>query len=396
MSGEPRWDVAVVGAGPAGSTAAALLARRGLSVVVLEKSHFPRFHIGESLLPAGLSVLARLGVEPHADAFLRKRGAEFLCEASGRRGVFSFDGALPGLPDHSFHVDRARFDTLLRDVARAAGAEVRHGEAVLEAELDASDAVHVRTASDRLAARYLIDATGQDRLLAQQSRSVEPYRAFGAAAVFTHFAGLRREALDELGPGFAIRVLLRPDGWGWIIPLPGARLSVGLVSQERATHAQLDALLADPLAARCTAGAERLATHVASNFSYRNTASCGPRFACIGDAACFLDPVFSSGVTLALRGAESLADAIGPALQAGTETEPGLLDAHRRSMDRAYRTFGALIGRFYNSRFAESVFLGDTDGMPMRAGVLSVLAGDVWRDDNPFQDQLLAARRGQG
>jgi 2-polyprenyl-6-methoxyphenol hydroxylase-like FAD-dependent oxidoreductase len=119
----------------------------------------------------------------------------------------------------------------------------------------------------------------------------------------------------------------------------------------------------------------------------------GPRFAAIGDAACFLDPVFSSGVTLALRSAEALADVLGPALDAGTEAAPDLLAGHQAHMDRGYRTFAGLIDRFYNSGFARTVFLGDATDMPMHAGVMTVLAGDVWREDNPFQELLLRSSR---
>jgi flavin-dependent dehydrogenase len=285
--------------------------------------------------------------------------------------------------------------------------------------------VRTRTGTER--ARYLIDATGQDKLLARQAGTVEPCGRFGTAAIFTHYEGLGDAALAELGPANDIRIVLRADGWGWIIPLPARRLSVGIVSKRRLTPALLDeGLLAGPLARRLTAGARRLETRVIRNFSFRNTAPAGARFAAIGDAACFLDPVFSSGVTLALHGAESVANVLGAALRSGTEADPALLDAHCAHMDRGYRTFAALIDRFYNSRFAESVFLADPAAMPagppgadratadlataglatadpaaadsgsMLRGVMSVLAGDVWRHDNPFQEQLLRARQRTG
>jgi flavin-dependent dehydrogenase len=186
--------------------------------------------------------------------------------------------------------------------------------------------------------------------------------------------------------------MLRAEGWGWIIPLPGRRLSLGVVSQKRLAPEDLDGgLLKGPLARRWTAGAARLATRVVSNFSYRNSAPAGVRFAAIGDAACFLDPLFSSGVTLAMQGAEALADRLGPALEEGREAAPDLMALPCAHMDRGFRTFEALIDRFYNTRFATTVFLGDTEDRPMRQGVISVLAGDVFRQDNSFQELLLRA-----
>jgi flavin-dependent dehydrogenase len=393
VNGAPPWDVVVVGAGPAGTTAATLLAQRGHRVLVLEKEHFPRFHIGESLLPAGLDILDRLGVEPCKDAFIFKRGAEFVCEDSGRRQLFRFGEVLKGCPQHAWHVERSLFDLALRDRALAAGAEVRHGEAVSAVRVD-SDRVHVSTASETVGARFLIDASGQDRLVARQHGSIEMVRRFGSVSVFTHFDGLCDEALDALGPGNEVRILLLPDGWGWALPLPGRRLSVGVVSKRRLTPDALDAgILAGPLLQLLTRGAERGPTRVNRNFSYDNTSPTGPRRAAVGDAAGFLDPIFSSGVTLAMRGAEQLADRLGPALDAGMEAAPDLLGAQLATTDRANRTFGALIDRFYNTRMRESFFLGEVRGMPMYQGVLSVLAGDVWRHDNPFQEMLLRARQ---
>ncbi len=392
--GERIWDVLIVGAGPGGATAAGLLAKAGHSVLVLEKEEFPRFRIGESLLPAGLPVLERLGVPTGKDTFVYKSGAEFVCEASGRRGVFVFRESLPGCARHAWHVDRARFDTLLRDRARELGADVRHGETVTDAGV-ADDRAFVTTRNGTFRGRYLIDASGQSRLLARRAGTAEPYTRFGHSSAFTHYEGLGDAALAEIGPETNnIRIMLRPEGWGWVIPLPNRCLSVGMVSRGKMTPEELDAgLLAGPLVQRLTKGARRLATRVVGNFSYRNTAPSGARFTSIGDAACFLDPVFSSGVALAQRGAEAVADRLSPALAEGTEARPDLLADHDAGMDRAYRTFAAMIERFYHTNFAETMFLSPTDDQPMRRGVMSVLAGDVWRTGNEFQDMLLAARR---
>ncbi len=393
MAAPRRWDVIVAGAGPAGTTAAALLASRGHRVLVLEKEEFPRFHIGESLLPAGLAVQERIGLTPRPDAYAYKGGAEFVCETTGRARTFRFDEALPGCADHAWHVERARFDTDLRDCAVRLGAVVRHGVRVADVDAD-DDRVRVHAAGETIAGRFLVDATGQDRWLARRAGAEVPFRSFGAAAAFTHYEGIGDDAIAEIGPLNEIRIVLRPEGWGWIIPLVGRRLSIGVVGKGRITPGDLDAgLLAGPLATRWTAGARRCPTRVIRNFSYRNTAPFGPRFAAIGDAACFLDPVFSSGVTLAMRGAESLADDLAPALDDGREAAPDLLARHHLRMDRAYRTFAALIHRFYNSRFAQTMFLRAPMDAKLRAGVMSVLAGDVWRHDNPFQELLLRARR---
>src|SRR4051794_24408895 len=160
--GKPH-DVLVVGGGPAGSTAANLLAQAGHDVLLLEKEGFPRFHIGESLLPIDLPIFARLGVELDGATFLRKEGAEFIDERSGNAATFPFAQGLPGTPPTAYQVERAAFDHVLLRQARARGAEVREGVRVDGITCEGT-AVAVAAGGETVRARYLIDATGQDAL----------------------------------------------------------------------------------------------------------------------------------------------------------------------------------------------------------------------------------------
>lgn len=387
------WDVVVAGAGPGGSVLATLLAGEGLRVLVLEKEEFPRFRIGESLLPMCLPVLARCGVQTDPDVFVFKRGAAFVCEDSGRTEFFPFSAAMEGCPEHAWHVDRARFDLLLRDRARAAGAEVRHGVTLDRVDLDAGELVEVESTTGLERTRYFVDATGQNRLLARRKQGIHPYRAFGRAACFTHFDDVGNAYDDVFGEHGDIRIMVRRDGWGWIIPLPHRRISIGIVSREKVGPAELDGgLLAGPLASRLLRGAQRRDTRIVGNFSYRNAAPSGARHGTVGDAYAFIDPLFSSGVTLAMRGANDLADELLAAFRDGHEAAPDLLAAHAARMDRACGTFAALIYRFYSRGLAGSFFLRGMPEYGLRHGIMSVLAGDVWRQDNPFQDMLLRSR----
>lgn len=387
-----QCDVAIIGAGPAGSTTAALLARSGHKVILIEKEAFPRFQIGESLLPVCLPVLAELGVEPDPDSFVLKQGASFVCEEMGKERMFDFSRALPGSPPHAWQVDRAGFDTRLRDAAEAAGAEVRHGVKVRRVSIGTDD-VSLQTEDDTIKARFVVDATGQNRLLARHHDSARPYPGFGHAAAFSHFENISPQIAEEFAPGNEIRIMIVPQGWGWIIPLPRRRLSVGLVTRRSAIENDLEEYIkSSQLIARYTAGAVRAQTKVVRNFSFKNARPHGSRFACVGDAACFLDPVFSSGVSLAMVQAREVARELAPALDQNREHEEDLMAGVTQKMQRAYETFSAIIHRFYHTRFISHFIFGDIPDQAVETGVVSVLAGDVWRDDNEFQKMLLGSR----
>ncbi len=387
------YDVVVAGAGPAGSAAAALLAERGHDVLVLEREPFPRPHIGESLLPLGTGVLERLGIEApaHARVFKFKRGAQFICEQTGRRLEVSFEEALPGPPRHAWQVERAEFDTLLRDRALEAGAEVRHGVTVSALDFGPERVEVGCKSGETVKARYFVDATGQGRLTARRAKAIEPLEAFGAAAAYQHFDGVDESRLGAHGD---IRIMMRPGGWGWVIPLPGGRLSVGVVTRDKGARAELiEAYVASsPLLSHWTEGATPSAPTLVGNYSFKNGASHGARFVAIGDAACFLDPVFSSGVSLALIGAERATAVLSPALASAREGAPELMKPFALAMQAAYGAFADLIGRFYHTQMVSNLFFDAPEGAELRRGIVSVLAGDVWRDDNPFQAMLQRSR----
>jgi len=392
-----EWDVIIAGVGPGGATAAGLLAKAGLRVKVLEKEEFPRFHIGESLLPAAEIAHTLLGVEPDPSVFLYKRGAQFICETQGRKQAFDFGEALPGPQRYAWHVERATFDTLLRDRARALGAEVVHNVRVTDihrhehgVEVITSSTAGVKTES----AKFFIDATGQGRLLASRMRSVRPFRRLGKAAVFTHFSELHDSAWKEIGPGNDIRVVMLPEGWAWVIPLSGNRLSVGVVTKKPGlSQNDLESfLMTSPLLGRLSKGAKRERTRMVGNFSFKNSQPYGARYACIGDAACFIDPVFSSGVSLAMHSAAGVTRALIPAFAEGRESDPDLLTDMGRELEGGYDTFAAMVYRFYNTRFVNNMIFGAPAESALRPGIVSVLAGDVFRDDNPFRKMLLTSR----
>ncbi len=388
-------EVVILGAGPAGATAGGLLAKAGHDVLLLDRDTFPREHIGESLLPAEMPLFEALGFAPEGEA-IPKAGADFVDERTGQTARFLFRDALPPAPAGAVQVERSVFDHRLAEHARKLGADLRYGVRARAVHTSAEGA-RVELGDGRtIHARFVVDATGRDRLMCGQLRAFERVEGFGVAAVWGHFDDLGNEAVAELADTGNITVLLLEQGWGWVIPLPNARLSVGFVSTERGVVCDAwfdERYAASPLLQRLTAGARRGPLRRVGDYSFKNTRPIGLRYGCIGDASAFLDPVFSSGVAFAMVGAAELARLLAPALREGREDDPQLLAPLEQKMQRAYDVFGALIHSFYHTALVQNLFFYDDPDPELRAGLISVLAGDLWREDNAFQNMLLRSGR---
>jgi halogenation protein CepH len=322
-----RADAVVIGGGPAGASAAAILAENGRSVMVLERDPFPRYHVGESLLPALWELWDRLGVTEQIESagFVAKQGIRF-ARPEDPDDVVLLSAEYPEYfpRPYTYHVDRARFDALLLDNARAKGADVREGWTVSDVWMEADWVKGVFAAPNgepprAIAADVVIDASGRDCLLARRMGWRRPDPSLNKVAHYTQFRGGRKMS----GP-VTTDVHTVDGGWLWYIPLADDVVSVGAVLDvHRAGRlagepaAVFDAALeACPRVRAQLAGARRIMpVQTISGISYINESFAGNGFVLVGDASMFVDPIFSAGVTLAVRGGIYAADTILDAFQ---------------------------------------------------------------------------------
>jgi flavin-dependent dehydrogenase len=382
-------DVLVIGGGPAGSTAAALLARRGYRVTLIEKTPHPRFHIGESLLPANLPLLERLGVAEEVHAIgMQKWGAEFISYWDGRQQDFRFSEAWDKSLPFSYQVRRSEFDRILIRNAARVGADVIEGARVETVDLsEAAGPVRIQVRHEdgtavEWQARFLVDASGRDTFLGNRLQCKRRNREHNSASIFAHFSGAERNVGDRAGH---ISIYWFDHGWFWFIPLSDGATSVGAVvwpyylkSRTRAVNDfLLDTIaLCPPLAQRLRHAQLISNVEATGNYSYSCSRSHGRNYLLLGDAFAFIDPVFSSGVMLAMQSAFAGVEAIDTCLRSPRQA-PAALRAFDRNMRRGPREFSWFIYRV-TSPTMRDMFMQPRNWLRMKEALLSLLAGDIF------------------
>ena len=389
-SGEiAQCDVLIIGGGPAGSTAATLLARKNYRVTLVEKAHHPRFHIGESLLPANLPLLEKLGVADEVRAIgMEKWGAEFMSPWHEHKQVFQFGDAMDKSMPYAYQVERAGFDEILIRNAGRSGANVIEGCRVTDVQFlpDDQGAIVTTRTDDGLSktwrTRFVLDASGRDTFLGKQFDVKERNDAHNSTALYAHFRNVQRnEGRDEGN----ITIFWFDHGWFWFIPLSNGNTSIGAVTwpyylktrKKPLAEFLMDTIAMCPKLAERLKGAELASEPEATgNYSYTCSRTHGANYLLLGDAYTFIDPVFSSGVMLAMNSAFAGADAVDCCLSRPKEA-PAALRHFDRSMRVGPKKFSWFIYRVTNPTM-RNLFMGPRNLFRMQEALLSVLAGDVF------------------
>lgn len=410
MIANRSYDCLVIGAGPAGATAAALVAEQGFSTLLVERDKLPRFHVGESLMPETYWIFERLGILHELDqaGFTRKHGVQFVSSSDKESKPFIFAEHDDRDCNTTFHVQRDKFDQLLCDTAFNRGATISDETRVLDIEIrkKSPHKVVLKTAEGKeqeVVARVIVDASGQQALLANRLGLKEPYEDLRKAAIWGYFEGAARAG----GANPEVTCILSTESkeaWFWYIPLADGTVSVGLVGDN-------DFLLKrggspqqtfDAEVKNCPGVRRRLMDanlvskfHVAKEFSYRTSQQSGDGWVLVGDAGGFIDPIYSSGVYLALKSGQMAAESITEGLHRN-DVSAETLGRWTGSYDEGVKWILKLVRAFYTKEFS---FAGFMKTHPQHAGNLTNLLigrvfdgkpGAIFDDLDPWLEKVKA------
>jgi len=387
ITGNNEYDVAVIGGGPAGATTASFLAQSGRRVVLIDKAQHPRFHIGESLVPHILPIFDRLGVSQQvADIGVYKPGAEFVSPEHDHRQAFFFAESLAPVLPFSYQVRRSDFDEILFRNAENAGVVLKEKYAVTGSQrsargwrlkLDGDDGMSEITAT------YLVDASGRDGFLARAHDLRVRNSRHNSAALFAHYEGVDPGAWETAGN---ISIYWFEHGWIWMIPLPDGVTSIGAVCMPdylKTRRGDLDDFMEQtlrlcPKAWDVLKDARRIGeVSGAGNYSYKATSAGGDGYLLVGDSYAFVDPVFSTGVLLAMSGAERAARTVNDILDRPAKAA-AYQRRYQREIDHAITRVSWFVMRF-NTRTMMNLFMAPRNPLGVKNAVISLLAGDFYR-----------------
>lgn len=387
-------DVAIIGGGPAGATAACLLARQGYTVTVFEQARFPRFHIGESLLPANIPMFETLGIKERVAAVsMQKNGIELVSPHHDHTAMLTFEQSWDKTMPYSFQVRRADFDQIVLERAAELGATVHENTRVSHVNLQGPDGGVTLTTTGNAPddtsagagcwhARFVIDASGRDTFLAGKLKAKRKNPKHNSAALYGHFEGATRLPGDAEGN---ITIFWFEHGWFWFIPLTNGTTSIGAVCWPyylKARSGDLESFLHETIAL-CPRLQERLVNaqlvspvEATGNYSYSADHCHGGNYLLLGDAFAFIDPVFSSGVFLAMNSAFAGAEAVDTCLREPHRSRQALA-RFEKTMHRGPREFSWFIYRITQPGMRD-LFMAPRNVLRMREALMSVLAGDIF------------------